>query len=242
MTTINGKNYAKFDMHIHTAETSKCGTIPANKLVQLYRDHGYDGFVVTDHLHGNYIALQSCRDDWQECMTRYLFGYKEAKRAGDAIGFDVVLGAELRFPENDRDYLLYGIDEDFLRANPYLFRTDHASFFKRFGDKILIVQAHPYREFDVVYRDSIHGMEIVNTNPRHNSRNDLALRLAKENPELYRICGSDTHRPGDEAKAAVYFEDPVHDSFDVMRAIKSGRYRLWSAEFDSIIRESGASI
>ena len=43
-----------------------------------------------------------------------------SKARGDELGLDVILGAELRFPENDNDYLVYGIDEAWLRANPYL--------------------------------------------------------------------------------------------------------------------------
>lgn len=242
MTAMNEKYNVKFDMHVHTAETSKCGTVAAPDLVRVYQEHGYDGFVVTDHLHETYISLQNCRDDWQECVTRFLFGYKEAKRAGDEIGFNVAFGVELRFPENDSDYLLYGIDEEFLRSNPYLYRTDHASFFQKFGDQILIVHAHPYRDCDEVFYDSVHGLEIVNCNPRQKNRNELALQLAKENPRLYRLCGSDAHRPGDEARAAVCFEEKICDSFDVMRAVRSGRYRLWCPEFDSVIKESAMGL
>lgn len=242
MMTIDGKQYAKFDIHIHTAETSKCGTVSAPDTVRIYKSLGYDGIVITDHLHETYISLQNCRDDWQECMTRFLFGYEEAKRTGDEIGLFVALGAELRFPENDSDYLLYGIDEAFLRAHPYLYRTDHASFFQEFGGRILIVHAHPFRNCDVVYHDSVHGLEIVNCNPRHNSRNELALRLAEENPRLHRLCGSDAHRPGDEGRAAVLFEGEVRDSFDVKRAIESDRYRLLCPAYDPIIQESGKGV
>lgn len=242
MITINDKTYTKFDMHIHSAETSKCGIIAAPDLVHTYQQNGYDGFAITDHLHETYISLQNCRDDWQECVTRFLFGYEEAKRAGDEIGFNVILGAELRFPENDSDYLLYGIDEAFLRNNPYLYRTDHASFFKKYGDQILIVHAHPFRDCNEVFYDSVHGLEIVNCNARQKNRNELALQLAKDNPQLYRLCGSDTHRPGDEAQAAVYFENEIHDSFDLMRAVKGGQYRLWCPGQDAVIRESGIAL
>ena len=235
---INGKTYSKFDLHVHSAETSKCGTVAATELIPTYKRCGYDGIVITDHLHETYISLQNCRDDWQECVTRYLFGYQEAKRIGDEIGLQVALGVELRFPENDSDYLLYGVDEAFLRANPYLYRTDHASFFYKFSDQILIIHAHPYRNCDVVYFDSVHGLEIINCNPRHNSRNDLALRLAEENPRLYRLCGSDAHRPGDEGRAAVLLEGEIKDSFDVKRAIESRRYRLWCPACDSLVQES----
>ncbi len=238
MITIDNTTYSKFDLHVHTAETSKCGTISASKLVGTYKTNGYDGIVITDHLHETYISLQNCRDDWQECVTRFLFGYQQAKLAGDKVGLNVALGVEIRFPENDSDYLLYGVDEAFLRSHPYLYRTDHASFYRQFADRLLIIHAHPYRNCDIVFYDSVHGLEIVNCNPRHDSRNELALQLAKENLDLYRVCGSDTHRPGDECRAAVMLEGEAHDTYDVKRIIESGRYRLWCPEYDSIIKES----
>lgn len=242
MITINNTTYSKFDLHVHTAETSKCGTVDAASIVGKYKATGYDGIVITDHLHESYISLQNCRDDWQECVTRFLFGYHQAKQAGEKIGFDVALGVELRFPENDNDYLLYGVDEAFLRSHPYLYRTDHASFYRRFADELLIIHAHPYRNNDVVYYDSVHGLEIVNCSPRHNSRNELTLKLAKENPNLFRVCGSDAHRPGDECRAAVLLEGEAHDSHDVKRIIESGRYGLWCPEYESIIKESELNV
>ena len=63
MITIDNTIYSKFDLHVHTAETSKCGTISAPKLVDTYKANGYDGIVITDHLHETYISLQNCRDD-----------------------------------------------------------------------------------------------------------------------------------------------------------------------------------
>ncbi len=240
MTIIDGRNYSKFDLHVHTAETSKCGIVSAPDLVHSYKAAGYDGVVITDHMHETYISLQNCRDDWQECVTRFLFGYQEAKRVGDEIGLTVALGVELRFPENESDYLLYGVDEMFLRANPYLHRTDHKTFFERFGETILIMHAHPYRDCDTVYYDSVHGLEVVNCNPRQKNRNELELRLARQHPNLYRSCGSDAHRTGDEARAAVLFEGEIHDSFDVRRGIMSGRMRLWCPDQEPLIRESEA--
>jgi PHP domain. len=240
MTIIDGRNYSKFDLHVHTAETSKCGIVSAPEQVRHYKAAGYDGVVITDHMHEDYIMLQNCRDDWQECVTRFLFGYQEAKRVGDEIGLAVALGVELRFPESESDYLLYGVDEAFLRANPYLHRSDHKSFFERYGDQILIMHAHPYRDNDTVYYDSVHGLEVVNCNLRQKNRNELALALAKQHPNLYRTCGSDAHRSGDEARAAVFLEGEIHDSFDVRRGIMSGRTRLWCPDQQSLIEECEA--
>ena len=102
------------------------------------------------------------------------------------------------------------------------------------------MHAHPYRDCDTVYYDSVHGLEVVNCNPRQKNRNELALRLAQQHPNLYRTCGSDAHRTGDEARAAVLFEGTSRDSFDVRRGIMSGRMRLWCPDQEPLIRESEA--
>ena len=39
----------KFELHLHTDESSGCGKVPAKDAVALYMENGYDGFVVTDH-------------------------------------------------------------------------------------------------------------------------------------------------------------------------------------------------
>ena len=79
----------KYEIHLHTAETSRCGYLAAEELVGMYKDLGYDGICITDHLHDFYISLMDCRADWQLCMNRYMFGYYEAKKAGEAAGLDV---------------------------------------------------------------------------------------------------------------------------------------------------------
>ncbi|MDA6864799.1 hypothetical protein OSL55_27745, partial [Escherichia coli] len=79
-------------------------------------------------------------------MDHYLSGYKASKKRGDELGFDVILGAELRFPQNDNDYLVYGIDEDWLRSNPYMCCTSAREFYEKFHNEVLIIHAHPYRD------------------------------------------------------------------------------------------------
>ena len=115
----------------------------------------------------------------------------------------MLLGAELRFPENDNDYLVYGIDEAWLRSNPYVCCMSAREFFQKFHDQVLIIHAHPYRDGNTtVFENAIHGTEIINGNPRHDNYNDRALELARRHPEYYRLAGSDTHQSGDEARAA----------------------------------------
>lgn len=219
-----------YDPHTHTAEVSPCGRIGAQEVIDLYHANGYAGIAVTDHLHEEYISSLPFRDDWQACVSAYMEGYRLAVSRARKYGMDVIFGAEIRFPENDRDYLLYGIDEAFLRRNPYPHRLSHQAFFERFGQEILIIQAHPFRDFDAkgedIYSDCIHGVEIINCNKRHDNQNWKARELCEKIPRLYRLCGSDTHRPGDEARAAIVFKHRIHDSYAYKAAVESEEYEL----------------
>ncbi len=226
-----------YELHMHTAETSHCGHVPAAEQVRVYHELGYTGLCVTDHLHMGYIRDYPHPDDWEACVEYWLTGYRAAKAAGDALGMDVLLGAELRFPENDSDYLVYGIDEAWLKNNPYMMACDHKAFFDRYKDEVLIIHAHPYRNCDEVFWDSVHGTEIANSNPRHDSRNELAFAYWKAHPSMYATAGSDAHRTGDQGRAAMVVENRIRDSFALKEVITSGQYTLRCPTYESIIQE-----
>ena len=230
----------KYELHLHTMETSRCGHVRAADQVRTYHRLGYQGLCVTDHLHNTYIDLMDCHDDWHECVRRYLYGYHLAKEEGERLGMDIIFGVELRFPENESDYLIYGIDEQWLYDHPYVCRMDHKSFFDQFKDQVLIIHAHPYRNCDEVFYDCVHGLEVVNGNPRHQNRNELALALAKANPHLYRTVGSDAHRVGDEGRAALLSDVRIPDSYAMKDVITSGRFQLWCPEYECILKECEA--
>ena len=88
-----------YDTHIHTVETSPCAHIPAVETVDYYAAHGYDGLIITDHLHQIFLDKVGMDKSWDEIIDLYLVGYRAAKQRGDEIGFDVILGAEMSFPE-----------------------------------------------------------------------------------------------------------------------------------------------
>ena len=163
-----------------------------------YIELGYDGICITDHLHQEYIDTLDTKQ-WYSIADAYLAG-TAPPRVGDKLGLSVILGVEIRFPESERDYLLYGVDEMFLYRHPFLYDTTPQAFYGTFCDEVLIIQAHPFRNYEFIHEGCIHGLEIVNGNPRHANRNDRALQYALDNPDLFRLCGSDTHRIGDEDK------------------------------------------
>lgn len=227
-----------YDTHVHTAETSACAHVAAADVVARYARSGYSGLVITDHLHPEYLSRIDTEHNWDKAMDHYLFGYRAAKKRGEELGLDILLGAELRFPQNDNDYLVYGIDEQWLRSHPYLCCTSAMEFFDQFHKDVLIIHAHPYRDGNtVVFEDAVHGSELINAHPRHENHNELALELCRRHPEYYRLAGSDAHDDGDDSHAGVFLPQRVHDSFAYKDMIESRRFRLWAPEFPTLLAE-----
>ena len=232
----------RIDPHVHTSETSKCARVPAVELAEEYHALGIYGIAITDHLNEDYISQLYCMDDWNSCIDSFLDGYRRVKERGDKLGLIVILGMEIRFPENDNDYLVYGIDEMFLRSNPYIHRSSSEAFYKRYSDKVVIIQAHPFRDNNEnVCSKWIHGLEIVNSHPRHENHNEKALAFWRQNPRLYRMCGSDVHRKGQEGSSYVLFDHPVTDSIGFKEAVEQGNYSLESNKEEEriILRKAG---
>lgn len=224
-------NLYLYDTHVHTIETSPCGKIPAAETVDYYAAHGYAGLVITDHYHSEFLELAAGAPDWEAIIDRYLKGYRAAKKRGDEIGFDVILGAEMRFTDNNNDYLIYGIDEAWLLSHPYVICQTAREFFEKYHDEVLIMHAHPYRDGNLtVFEDAVHGIELVNGNQRHENHTDLALELCKRHPDYYRQAGSDMHRPEDRCRAGILVPERIRNSFEYADWIRSGRIELYAPE------------
>ncbi|GMO50231.1 MAG: hypothetical protein Pg6C_13700 [Treponemataceae bacterium] len=225
----------RYDIHTHTKETSLCGKISAEDLVSQYIALNYNGIVITDHLHDEWVSSQasgspSGKGGWNACVDAYLKGYRAAKEFASRISrgsFDVLFGIELRYPENENDYLIYGIDEQFLRDNPYPYRSSPREFFESHGSKTLIIQAHPFRDgcHPAPVR-FLHGIEVFNGNPRHDNRNARSLALAQKNPQLLQTCASDTHQSGDAGRAAMLFDKRVTDSRGLLSELTRNTYTM----------------
>ncbi len=183
----------RFDTHVHTSETSICGQIPGAEVSRLYKKAGYSGIVITDHFH-SYFFDRFPDLSWPEKTACYLSGYHAALEEGNRIGLTVLLGMELRFPDHECDFLVYGFDETFLLENENLYGMGLEKFFQLTREKdILVFQAHPFRDGQVRANPKfLDGVEVFNGHPGHNARNHLAEDFAREH-SLRRIAGSDAH-------------------------------------------------
>ena len=219
----------KTELHAHTKETSNCGEVPAAELIEAYINAGYSTVVITDHLSTHtYFRYDYVNMSWDEKIDVFVRGWKAAKQAAKSR-INVLFGMELRFDMDnvDNDYLVFGIDEKFLRNNGDLINMNIKSFSKLAHENGLIIfQAHPFRVnmriSDPKYLD---GIEAYNACVRHNSNNDIAEAWA-DKYGLLKSSGSDYHRPEDVGKGGIITETPITDNTELIKTLLSGDYNL----------------
>ena len=92
-----------------------------------------------------------------------------------------------------------------------------------------MVQAHPYREMcDVTDTSLLHGIEIYNLHPGHDSRNDLAVELCGRTG-LIPTGGSDFHYRGGEGGGVILSRRPK-DEKDLASVLRERSHKVISVK------------
>ena len=214
----------KYELHCHTRGVSRCATIDPKDLVRKYEKAGYSGLVLTDHyspltfLPGHYLRPQ-------KAVEQYLASYHELKDwCGDS--FTVLLGLELRHYGVVNDYLVYGVEEDWLRQQPnMLLWGEKKAYNEMHRQGYLVYQAHPYRP--LIYRCDpkyIDGIEVFNGHTDM-LRNEKALQWAKTLGKPM-TSGSDTHHEKDAACGGIETLRPIRSNTDLLNVLRSQNYTL----------------
>ncbi len=211
----------KIETHCHTKESSGCGEVCAQRLVDLHWRAGYDGMVITDHFHASNARHLWPGAAYAEQVKGLFKGYEQAKKA--AAGKLVVLpGLEIRFNLDNNDYLVYGMTEEQLLRHPDILEWGIEKFSKYGREQgLLIVHAHPFRTGMRIINPALVDMiEVYNGHPLHNSRNHLA-RYWAETYNISASSGSDCHREGDEGRGGVLLPrlpETIDEFIELMKA------------------------
>lgn len=215
----------KIDLHVHTSEISGCANLSAEETVRFYAQAGYDAIVITNHYaaYNKYGFEKNGRD----FMKEYEACYEHAKAMGDQYGIKVFCGYELRFNRTDNDFLVFGLTPELARDCDTIFQMsprEFSAFAKENG--ILFYQAHPFRNnMTVVNPAYLFGIEVRNGNPRHDSRNDIAIHWA-DKFNLHKIAGSDCHQREDVAISGIITNEDVSSIEELVEVLKKDAYRI----------------
>ena len=204
------------ELHAHSYPVSACGDFSPEDVVEFYKQANATSLVLTNHLNPHWTE-GTPRQRAQE----YLSDYRRAKEYAKE-DLNVILGVEIRFTENDNDYLIYGVEESEIELFISLIPYGIKNFYKEAKtDKNLIIQAHPLRKNMILAPlDSIDGIESMNMHPNHHAKPSVAFKYAKEN-DLIVTGGSDFHHKGHHALCLMRTEEEMRTSIDVAMALKT---------------------
>ncbi len=205
-----------FEMHSHTAEKSKCSSVPAVELVRRVQARGLQGIILTDH-----HAL------WSSEELNAL-----RHQAGVPGHFLIMSGQEVTTSDHG-DVLVYGADTVFQKGTPLNAIRDS------FPSAALIL-AHAYRKGrrptdDELMAPLLDGVEIFSSNHgvAENSRGLADWHRLR----FTAISGTDTHGVQYAAAYPTIFDHPVNDIKELAAEIRAGRCRPFFKE----IPRSGAN-
>ncbi|MDR1596656.1 MAG: PHP domain-containing protein [Treponema sp.] len=214
-----------YETHLHTVQSSGCGESEGRAYIRKYKEMGFAGIIVTDHFYNGNCAI-SRHLPWREWVNRFCRGYEDARREGEKQGLDVFFGWEETFDADD--YLIYGLDKDWLFAHPEAIRWTRLEQYNevhRYGG--CVVQAHPFRH--QYYIDTIHlsagcvdAVEAGNACNTSASQDALALRYA-EKLGLPVTAGSDIHNIAQIAAGRIfgtYLDKKMETIQDYVKAVR----------------------
>ncbi|MBR6729124.1 MAG: PHP domain-containing protein [Clostridia bacterium] len=213
----------KTELHCHTIESSICGKVEAKEVVKAYIEAGYSTLVITDHYGERHIGRHGEVDE----VEHFLQGYRAAKQAAGGK-INIILGMEISLAQHSfNDYLIYGDVEAALSAHPDLYQFDLPEFCD-FAHKnnLVVYQAHPFRnKITVVDPAPLDGIEVFNSHPRHDSRNNIASDWAAHFKKRA-IAGSDAHQMPDIARSGIIAETEITNEKELLSVLKKEAYSL----------------
>jgi len=216
----------KTELHAHTREASACADFSAQAVADKYIAAGYTTLVLTNHYSQTRMKkdLEACGINWAE---HFIGAYQKMRNYAKGK-LNILFGCEIRFTENDNDYLVFGLTEDLLRKYPDMHLMGYKTFstFAR-ENGLLFVQAHPFRnKMTVINPQFLDGIEVFNAHPGHDSRNFLANTEALHYG-LIRTSGGDLHHVDHVAgDAGIITDFPIETMDQLVETLKSGNYTL----------------
>lgn len=215
----------RYETHCHSTQCSLCAKSSAQMLVYAYQKAGYAGLVLTDHfIYGNTAVPQDL--PWAERMQRYYDAYLDAKAVADPLDFDIIFGIEHAYGDG-KEVLIYGVELDFLLANPDIPDLTLDELVDRIHEAGgIVIQAHPYRDRYYVNMavgprtDIVDGIEVYNACNKPGE--DVQTLPLLEQKDYIVTSGGDIHKADDQriGHAGVVLPHRVKTSKEFADALK----------------------
>jgi hypothetical protein len=220
---LSAKKY-RYETHLHTKEASACAGSTGAEMVRAHYRAGYSGMIVTDHFFNGNSSIPS-HLPWAERVELFCRGYENALEEAKKLDFRVFFGWE--YSDSGADFLTYGLDKDFLLANPDMLSWPTEKYLRIVREHGgFVSQAHPYREAWYiksirVFPEHVDAVEVRNASNMDPLYDERALEMANKY-SLYQTGGSDTHFAEILHGSGMEFDHELTSIGDFIRSVKDG--------------------
>lgn len=211
----------KYELHCHTKYGSRqCGRTEPKDIARLYKEAGFSGIVLTDHYSPLTFAPGHGYFNPKKHIRNYINPYYEMKKYEDD-SFSVMFGMELRHYATGNDYLIYGVEPEWLEKQGNLLALWEKDAYKLMHEQgYLVYQAHPFRPYITRCNlNYIDGVEIYNGKTPKSS-NEKAEAWARNNNKLM-VSGSDFHTPAHTGRGGIITDKPIKNNAELLNTLKA---------------------
>lgn len=203
----------KFDLHCHTLEGSLDGKIPIAEYVQLLKDKGFHGMLVTDH--NSYNGFREYRDHGKETITDFVVLKGIEYDTIDAGHILVIMPENVKLKLLECRGLPVRILQDIVHLYGGILGPAHPC-----GERHLsITQTRVYKKHPELMKkfDFLEGYNSCESA----ESNRQALALAEEYG-LPTFGGSDSHHPACVGTAYTQIPETVTKESDLISCVRRG--------------------
>ena len=98
----------KFETHCHTSPVSKCARFSVEDTLSFYKQMGYDGIFITNHLLDGHINPEARKLSYFDQIEYFFSVFLRVVLVGRGMGIYVLSGVELSYKSND--FIIYVFD------------------------------------------------------------------------------------------------------------------------------------
>lgn len=221
----------RYETHLHTNPVSKCSKIDVRAALEFYRDKGYAGVFITNHLLSGQATMENY-SSYEELIEFYFSDYEKALSLASEVGIQVLLGHELSL--SGTHFLVYGLDKEWFLTHSELVKMTDVEKLKLFRESgALVVQAHPFRvtkvtDFHRVFPMYSDGVEIHNGGDTE-FEDEMALKYA-DHYSLPHFAGTDFHGRRKRCFCGIEADRPIESESEFIAMFRRGELHCFTDE------------
>ena len=217
----------KVEAHCHTG-ASGCADTPIEILAKRYKEAGYGGIVVTNHISEYEFYKKHEGTTAKEKKEYFINVYNESKKVINSYGLKTFFSCEVSVKSDiHSEFILYGVTPEIINKYEPLFSYTQKELFEIANiENMFMYKTHPFRTYEYAGDPKfMHGAEVFNGHFKQENNNPLAKAFCEENG-LIAMSGTDFHHQNQPITGGIYLPKDINTELELRNYVKAGNLKL----------------